>query len=126
MNKEELAVLRSKGVLVEKRKGYFVIRLKVVGGSCSPKFLRNVAELAEHFGDGSVHLTVRQSMEIQHVSEENVHDALVYIDKLGLSLASSGAYLRTIVACPGHPVCRFSKGDTQTLAQMIDSEFSDY
>jgi len=124
MNAEQIAALRVRGVLIEKSKGHFVIRLGLVGGSCTPELLRGAAELAERFGNGSIHLTTRQSIEIQNVPEEFIHDALVHMDTLGLPSANSGERVRTIVACPGHPVCCFSTGDTQSLAQSIHSHFS--
>jgi dissimilatory sulfite reductase (desulfoviridin) alpha/beta subunit len=123
---EQIAALRVRGALIEKSKEHFVIRLGLVGGSCDPELLRGAAELAERFGNGSVHLTTRQSIEIQNVPEELIHDALVHMDTLGLPSANSGERVRTIVACPGHPVCRFSTGDTQSLAQSIHSHFRNY
>ena len=126
MEPEQIAALRVRGALIEKSKEHFVIRLGLVGGSCSPQFLRAVAELAERFGDGSIHLTTRQSMEIQNVPEELIHEALAHMDALGLPSANSGERVRSIVACPGHPACRFSTGDTQRLAQSIHSHFHHY
>ncbi len=126
MDAEQIAALRVRGALIEKSKGFFIVRLGLVGGSCTPGLLRGAAELAERFGNGSIHLTTRQSIEIQNVPEEVIHHALVHMDTLGLSSANSGERVRTIVACPGHPVCRFSTGDTQSLAQSIHSHFRNY
>jgi dissimilatory sulfite reductase (desulfoviridin) alpha/beta subunit len=126
MDAEQITALRVRGALIEKGNEHFVIRLGLLGGSCTPEFLRGVAELAERFGNGSIHLTTRQSIEIQSVPEELIHDALVHMESLKLPSANSGERVRTIVACPGHPVCRFSTGDTQHLAASIHSHFHNY
>ena len=126
MNEVDMAALRRRGVMVQKDPGRFILRLGIIGGSCTAAMLRGAAELAERFGDGTVHLTTRQALEVQHIPEDRLPDALHAMEQMGLPKASSGPGLRTIVACPGHAVCRFARGDTQGIARRIHARFSTY
>ena len=52
----------------QKQKNNFSLRLRVVGGNLTAKQLAKIAEVSENYGDGYVHLTSRQSVEIPFVS----------------------------------------------------------
>ena len=109
----------------QKGGGTYVVRLGLVGGACSSEVLRQAADMADEFSDGSVHLTTRQTMEIANIPAERVSEAYAYMDRAGLPRARTGAALRGVVACPGQPACRFATGDTQGLARQIEERFAD-
>lgn len=46
------------------QKGYFSMRLRVVGGRLSAEQLKKIYEVANKYGRGYVHLTARQGVEI--------------------------------------------------------------
>jgi dissimilatory sulfite reductase (desulfoviridin) alpha/beta subunit len=50
--------------------------------------LHAISTLAERFGEGFVHLTTRQGVEIPHVSYENLVPLRAAIEEAGLRLAS--------------------------------------
>ena len=58
------ALLKKGGFMRQKQKNNFSLRLRVVGGNVTAKQLAKIAEVSEKFGDGYVHLTSRQSVEI--------------------------------------------------------------
>lgn len=126
MKQDEIIELRARGALIQKSKEHFIVRLRVTGGHATAAFLRAAANLAERFGDGGVHLSTRQAVEIHNIPAAAVREALACADESGLEGAGSGNTVRTIVACPGHPVCRFSLGDTQELARQIHAKYQDY
>ena len=61
----DLAALRKVGMIQQKQKDYFAMRLHVVGGDLTTAQMRKVAEVAERFGRGELHLSTRQGVEIQ-------------------------------------------------------------
>lgn len=61
----DYSTLKKGGFMRQKQKNNFSLRLRVVGGNLTAKQLAKIAEVAENFGDGYVHLTSRQSVEIR-------------------------------------------------------------
>jgi len=70
----DYSTLKKGGYMRQKQKNNFSLRLRVVGGNLTSKQLANIAEAAEKFGDGYVHLTSRQSVEIPFVKLESVEE----------------------------------------------------
>ncbi len=119
LTEEQIAELRARGVMLQKDKELFIIRVGFCGGRASPQLLRSCAQLSEEFGDGSIHLTTRQTIELNNIPAARVFDAVERMKELEIPEAVSGSRLRTVVACPGSPICRFNRGNTQQLAQEI-------
>lgn len=97
---QEIAALKSTGMFAEKGKTHFSARFLVVGGFMTAKKLTAVAKLAEKYGDGHVHLTTRQGVEIPHVPYEKLQPLQKALEKSDLTLAQSGPCVRAVVACP--------------------------
>lgn len=126
MTDERIAELRKTGVLIQKNKDYFTIKIGGCGGASNATLLRKVADLAEKFGDGSIHTTTRQIIDVYNIHKDNVEDAVKYMEENGIPKSISGPCLRSIVACPGDPSCRFSMENTQDLAQEIKARFGNF
>ena len=73
--KVDYGTLKKGGFMRQKQKNNFSLRLAVVGGYLTAENLTKIAEVAEKYGDGHVHLTSRQGVEIPFIntSEENFH-----------------------------------------------------
>ena len=56
----DYAALKKGGFMRQKQKNNFSLRLQVVGGNLTAENLKKIAEVAEKYGDGHVHLTSRQ------------------------------------------------------------------
>lgn len=67
MAKVDYATLKKGGFMRQKQKNNFSLRLACVGGTLTAENLRKIAEVAEKFGDGYVHLTSRQGVEIPFI-----------------------------------------------------------
>ena len=61
----DYAALKKGGFMRQKQKNNFSLRLQVVGGNLTAENLKKIAEVAEKYGDGHVHPTSRQSVEIK-------------------------------------------------------------
>src|SRR5438034_6198649 len=68
----------------------FMIRVRFPGGICTPVQWHTLAGIARDYGNGTVRLTTRQSVQLHGVIKSNLKSALAAID---------GALLATIAAC---------------------------
>lgn len=93
------------------------------------KYLDTIRTIAQTYGDGTVHITLRQGFEIPGIPFEKmpeVNAALQpLIDGLGINQTTpDGGYsasgTRNITACIGNQVCPFACYDTTALAQRIE------
>ena len=62
--KVDYAALKKGGYMGQKQKGYGSLRLAVIGGNLTAENIKKVAEVAEKYGRGYVHMTSRQGIEI--------------------------------------------------------------
>ena len=63
----DYSTLKKGGFMRQKQKNCFSLRLAVVGGNLTAENLKTIAEVADKYGDGHVHLTSRQSVEIPFI-----------------------------------------------------------
>ena len=59
----DYAALKKGGFMRQKQKGFFSLRIQVVGGNLTAENIKTVAEVAEKYGKGYVHMTSRQGIE---------------------------------------------------------------
>ncbi|MCC4770292.1 4Fe-4S dicluster domain-containing protein [Methanosarcina sp. DH2] len=121
--KVDLSSIKSKGFLPQRQENMFSMRLKVVSGNLDAEKLRAIADAAEKYGSGYVHITSRQQIEVPFVKLEDVEAAINELEKQGISGGSAGKKVRAIVACQGNRVCRHGLIDCQNLAHMIDEKY---
>jgi anaerobic sulfite reductase subunit C len=109
------------------------LRVRVPGGHLEAKHLAMVQRIAEEFGNGTVHLTIRQGFEIPgipYAKIPEVNRALQpYLEALELAIGvdipdPTGGYpaagTRNVSACIGNRVCPFANYDTTALAQRLE------
>jgi len=123
VKKIDPSLLKSKGFLPQRQEDMFSMRLKVVGGRVNSEELRKIADAAEKYGYGYVHITSRQQIEIPFVKLKNTAEAGSELEKQGIFEGSSGKRVRAIVACQGNKVCRYGLIDCQKLARKIDEKY---
>jgi dissimilatory sulfite reductase (desulfoviridin) alpha/beta subunit len=116
--REQIEALQAQAMMAEKDATQFSVRLSVIGGYLGVEQLHAIAALAERFGEGSVHLTTRQGVEIPHVALEHLGPLRTAMEEAGLSLAPAGRCVRGIIACPG-TYCLRGLIDSQGLAQRL-------
>jgi len=116
------STLKEGGFIRLREPGVYALRVKLTAGDTTAEKLRAIADIADEFGDGTVHLTVRQSIEVRGVSAESfdsVHAALAAAE---LGTGASGPRVRVPVACPGSAICRRGLNDTKQLALRLEDE----
>ena len=66
--------LKKGGFMRQKQKGYFSLRLAVVGGNLTAENIKTIAEVAEKYGHGYVHMTSRQGVEIPFINFKDIEE----------------------------------------------------
>ena len=116
--KVDYAALKKGGFMRQKQKGCFSLRLAVVGGNLTAENIKTVAEVAEKYGHGYVHMTSRQGIEIPFIKVEDINEVKEELAKGGV-----GPRVRTITACQGAAICPSGCIDTYTLAKELDARY---
>ncbi len=120
----EEKTLKEGGFIKQRQAEFFVARIKVLAGDATSEQLRKLAEMAEKYGEGWVHLSVRQGVEIPFVKIENFDTLVKELEKVGLSMGPCGPRVRVVVACPGSSICPYGLGNTKELARKIDARIT--
>ena len=104
MAKVDYATLKKGGFMRQKQKNNFSLRLACVGGTLTAENLKKIAEVAEKYGDGYVHLTSRQGVEIPFIKLDDIDDVKDDLAKGGCKPGVCGPRVRTVTACQGKDV----------------------
>jgi dissimilatory sulfite reductase (desulfoviridin) alpha/beta subunit len=115
--------LKRVGIIAQKQKDTYLIRLRTVGGDLSMEELHAVARVSQQYGGGRVHLTTRQGVEIHNIPVDALQSAREELERSGLVLGVCGPRGRGIAACPGNATCTSGLIDTRELAVELDSEY---
>ncbi|HSB33028.1 MAG TPA: coenzyme F420 hydrogenase, partial [Nitrospirota bacterium] len=67
--------LKRVGIVGQKQKDYYLIRLRTIGGGMTAGELDVVADVSRKYGDGKVHLTTRQGVEIHNIHADDLRAA---------------------------------------------------
>ena len=68
----DYGTLKKGGFMRQKQKNNFSLRIAVVGGTLTAENLKKIAEVAEAHGEGYVHLTSRQGVEIPFIKLDDI------------------------------------------------------
>ena len=99
------------------------MRLRCPGGKVSAAKLRKAAEIAEKYGRGEIHNSVRQSVEIPYVHYDHFEEIAAELKGVDWSVASCGPRVRVPTACAG---CTWNPNglmDTQRMSLEVDRRY---
>ncbi len=114
---------------ITKKRGYTASRVRVPGGHLDASLLVKIQEIAEKYGNGTVHITTRQGFEIPEIpfdKMDEVNELLQpIIETLGINQVEEGtgysaAGTRNVSACAGNNICPFANSNTSDLAKEIE------
>ena len=123
MAEVDYATLKKGGFMRQKQKDNFSLRLQVVGGALTVENLKKIAEVAEKYGDGHVHLTSRQGVEIPFIKLQDIDEVKEELAKGGCKPGVCGPRVRTVTACQGNQICPSGNIDTYELAVELDKRY---
>lgn len=119
----DLAALKKVGMIQQKQKEYFALRLHAIGGEFTAAQFQKMAEVAEKYGKGRLHLSTRQGIEIHFVHYTHLEAARQELETAGIAMGACGPRIRIVVACPGAETCRWGIIDTKEIAKHLDQTY---
>lgn len=119
----DYAALKKGGFMRQKQKGYFSLRLQVVGGNLTAENIKTVAEVAEKYGHGYVHMTSRQGIEIPFINFEDIEEVRAKLAEGGVHPGVCGPRVRTVTACQGSEICPSGCIDTYAIAKELNDHY---
>lgn len=123
MSGVDYAALKKGGFMKQVQKDRFSMRLRVVGGQIEAEQLRKLYEIAQKFGQGYIHLTARQGIEIPFIKLADMETVKRELVEAGLQTGACGPRVRTITACQGEAICLSGLIDTTALAKVLDKNY---
>ena len=94
------------GIYEQRTAGDFMVRVRIPAGMVFPEQMKRLAQLSREYGDGVLHVTTRQDIQIHEVQIEDTPDVLERLLEVGLSPRGGGGNtVRNITACPRAGVC---------------------
>lgn len=119
----DYAALKKGGFMRQKQKNHFSLRLRSTGGHVTAKQLAKIAEVSQKYGEGYVHLTSRQGVEIPFIKLEQINEVKEELALGDVTPGVCGPRVRTVTACQGEDICPSGCIDTYTLAQELDERY---
>lgn len=123
--------LKKNAYRVTRHRNITALRVRIPGGHLESRYLPLIQEIAEKYGNGTLHLTSRQGLEIPGIAFEDIPEInqrirplleMLEIPGLELDEGYPAAGVRNISACIGSRVCPFANFDTTALAQRLERE----
>jgi sulfite reductase (ferredoxin) len=94
------------GVYEQRVAGKFMVRIRIGAGLVLPSQLERIARLSKTHGNGILHVTTRQDIQIHEVQIEDTPDVLEGLLEAGLSSRGGGGNtVRNVTACPRAGLC---------------------
>lgn len=121
--------LKKNAFRVTKERGKTAIRIRVPGGHMQVKHLAILQEVAEKYGNGTLHITTRQGFELPGIDMKHMPEVNRIIQPVieGLEINQevpgkgyTAAGTRNVSACIGNRVCPFAAYDTTAFAKRIE------
>ncbi len=105
------------GIYEQRTAGKFMFRIRIGAGLVLPHQLERIARLSKTSGNGIVHVTTRQDIQIHEVDIEDTPDVLERLLEAGLSSRGGGGNtVRNVTACPQAGVCYEEEFDVAPYA----------
>src|SRR5499425_3124625 len=93
-------------------------RIKIPFGGVTPNQLDTLAELAEEYADGVLHVTTRQDFQLHYVHIDETPNLMRRLAVVGITTREAcGNSVRNVTACPLAGVCRSEAFDVTPYAK---------
>lgn len=119
----DFTTLKTGGIIKQRQKDRFTVRLKCPGGRVPLHKLAKIIEVARKYGGDYVHLSVRQSIEIPYVDYREIGQVQKELAEVGQEIASCGPRVRVPTACSG---CEYNPNglmETQKAAERFCEKY---
>ncbi len=119
----DISALKAGGFIKQCQPNMFAVRLRIPVGDVTSKQLAKIAEIADKYAKGRIHLTSRQGIEINDIAFDDFDKVQNELTQAGLRLGACGARVRVVTGCPGSDVCPKGLGSTKSLGKALDDTF---
>lgn len=121
--------LKKNAFRITKERGITASRIRIPGGHLEAKYLSMIQNIADTYGNGTVHITTRQGFEIPGIHFEDMPKVNQLLQPIiggleinqevaGQGYTASGT--RNVTACVGNRVCPYGCYDTSAFAKRIE------
>ncbi len=115
--------LRQLGYLKQRQEDTFTVRIPIPCGAITAGQIIRLGEISGKYGNGELHLTERQGIQIPWIPLASLDDVKGELVKNGTPAGSSGPRLRNVTACPGAAQCRFGIIETKELGKTLAERY---
>lgn len=123
MDEQAYKELKKGGFMRQIQEGKFSLRLRVVGGQLKAEQIAKISEIADKYGQGYVHMTSRQGIEIPFIDFKDINAVKEELAEVDLQPGACGPRVRTITACQGNGICSSGLIETSNLAKELDAKY---
>jgi anaerobic sulfite reductase subunit C len=110
------------GVIAQRDADYCTLRLRFPAGILDTTRMRGIADIADKYGTGTVHLTTRQNIEMPGVHNLKLEEVSEELRANGTPVGAEADEIVNIIACPGTERCKYANIDSVSLAQRLDEK----
>lgn len=101
-----------RGVYEQREDGVYMLRIRCPAGVILPDQLSAIAKVSSAFGNGVLHMTTRQGVQVHGVGLDDITSALLELHEAGLStLGGGGNSVRNVTGCCDAGVCPHEQFD---------------
>ena len=105
------------GCYEQRETGAYMLRIRLPAGCLLPHQMRVLSRVSKTYGNGILHLTTRQDIQVHQVPLEAIYPALVSLYEAGLSTKGGGGNtVRNITTCYDAGVCHDEAFDVTPYA----------
>ena len=118
------SVLKSRrvprGIYEQRQNGTYMLRVRLPGGVIAPGQAHSLSQVASRYGNGVLHATTRQDIQIHEVKIEETPAIMRELFKAGLtSKGGGGNTVRNVTACPFAGICPAEKFDVTPCVMAV-------
>ncbi len=97
-----------------------MLRIKIPYGGVSPRQMEVLAEVADEYSDGILHVTTRQDFQLHFVHIEDTPDLMRRLAAVGITTQEAcGNTVRNVTACPLAGICHDEQFDVTPYADAM-------
>ncbi|MHB1033067.1 MAG: sulfurtransferase TusA family protein [Pirellulales bacterium] len=95
-----------RGIYEQREAETYMLRVRLPAGAVLPHQMRTLAGVSRRYGNGILHITTRQDLQVHRVLLDDIHPALVELHAAGLSTKGGGGNtVRNMTGCCDAGVC---------------------
>lgn len=109
-----------RGIYEQRQDGSYMLRVRVAGGALTAAQACALSELSREFGNGSLHVTTRQDVQLHDVAITDTPEIMRRLKDVGLtSKGGGGNTVRNVAACPYAGICPAEAFDVTPFAHAV-------